>query len=299
VRLTLGTLVVLLALAGAANAAAHRRLYVHVDHIVYRAHDGRLRPALLLLPRGYHGQPVPLVISPHGRNTLPRADAKRWGRLPFDGQFAVICPGGEGRRLSLYSWGAPGQIADLARMPAIARAHGVDVERGRVYAVGDSMGGQETLLLLARYPRLLAGAVAFDPPMDMARRYRQFGPWLQHLARLEIGGTPSSDPGAYAVRSPDRYARAIAASRVPLQIYWSTRDGVLRHEQRAVDRFADAIDSRGRPGCLFVYRGDWRHAAEMEANWELRPALVRLGLLRPSNLASVPVGVCNRPTATS
>ena len=36
------------------------------------------------------------------------------------------------------------------------------------------MGGQETLLLLARFPGLLAGAAAFDAPTNMAARYRAF-----------------------------------------------------------------------------------------------------------------------------
>ena len=52
-------------------------------------------------------------------------------------------------------------------MPAIARAHGVDVDPHRIYAFGGSMGGQETLLLVALHPRLLAGAAAFDPATDM------------------------------------------------------------------------------------------------------------------------------------
>jgi poly(3-hydroxybutyrate) depolymerase len=274
-----------------------------VEHIVYRAHDGTRRPALLLLPQGYQGQPIPLVISPHGRNTLPRADAARWGHLPFEGGFAVICPGGEGRRLPLYSWGAPGQIADLARMPAIAAAHGVNVERGRVYAVGTSMGGQETLLLVARYPHLLAGAVAFDPATDMASRYRQFGrlpggATLQRLARFEIGGTPTTNPGGYAARSPVRYARAIAASGVPLQIYWSQHDGVILGQQRLVARFVGAINHKGRSSCLLVYRGDWHHADEVQSWLELGAAVTRLGLLT-SDLASSPVSACERPSATS
>ena len=72
-----------------------------------------------------------------------------WGELLGLGDFAVINPGGEGRKLHWYSWGATGQIADLARMPAIAEAHGIDVEPGRAYAIGGSMGGQETVLLVA------------------------------------------------------------------------------------------------------------------------------------------------------
>jgi len=196
-------------------------LPTHLERLAYRAHDGRVRPAWLLLPDGYRGQPVPLVISPHGRGISARSDAADWGDLPAEGGFAVICPAGEGRRLALDSWGAPGEIADLARMPAIAAAHGVRIERGRVYAVGGSMGGQETLLLVARDPGVLAGAVAFDPATDMVRRYRDFarlpdGRALQRLARREIGGTPRDDLEAYAARSPDAYTRSIARSGVQI-----------------------------------------------------------------------------------
>src|SRR5262249_18561884 len=196
-----------------APVLAHTRaLLIH-----YVAHDGASRPAYLLLPRGYHGQRIPLVISPHGRGVGEGMNARLWGGLPGEGGFAVINPAGEGRRLSLYSWGAPGQINDLARMPAIAEAHGVNVDRRRIFAIGGSMGGQETLLLVARHPHLLAGAAAFDPGTDMARRYEDLeglrnGATLQALARLEIGGTPDQVPEAYALRSPDHHIRQIAIS---------------------------------------------------------------------------------------
>ena len=125
----------------------------------------------MLRPANYNGRPIPLVISPHGRGTSARANERIWGDLPGLGQFAVINPAGEGRRLGQFSWGDPGQIADLARMPAIVRAHGVRVASNRIYAFGGSMGGQESLLLIARFPHLLAGAAAFDPATNMARRY--------------------------------------------------------------------------------------------------------------------------------
>jgi len=47
------------------------------------------------------------------------------------------------------------------------------IDRRRIYAVGGSMGGQEALLLLAKYPDLLAGAVSFDAPTNMATRVRR------------------------------------------------------------------------------------------------------------------------------
>ncbi len=150
---------------------------------------------------------------------------KLWGQLPATGNFAVISPDGEGRLLPAYSWGSAGQISDLSRMPAILRLTlpWVHIAHGRIYAVGGSMGGQETLLLLARHPHLLAGAAAFDPVVDFALQYREFpklacsaacrrewngpiGRSLQSLARAEVGGSPSKAPFAYGsgARSPTR-----------------------------------------------------------------------------------------------
>jgi hypothetical protein len=83
---------------------------------------------------------------------------------------------------------------------------------------------RETLLLAALHPRLLAGAVAFDPATDMRRRYADFahmkgGAVLQALARTEIGGTPAQVPAAYAARSPDTFAARLARADIPIQLY--------------------------------------------------------------------------------
>lgn len=259
----------------------------------YRAYDGRLRPALILLPAGYHGQPIPLVISPHGRGVNEWQNAQLWGDLPTEGGFAVINPGGEGRRTEWYSWGAPGQIDDLARMPQIAQAAGVNVDPHRVYAIGGSMGAQETLLLLAHDPRLLAGAAAFDPATDMSQRYRDFaalpdGRWLQALARLEVGGTPAQDPSAYAQRSPDTFVRQLAFSGVPLQLYWSTRDRIIADQPSETGRLATEILELNPHAKLWNFEGQWSHSAEMTPTRRLPRALVRFGLLPWRDVPSLP-----------
>jgi pimeloyl-ACP methyl ester carboxylesterase len=267
---------------------------------LYRAHDGRDRPAWLLLPSSYDGGPIPLVISPHGRGVSAAVNVRFWGNLPAEGDFAVVNPGGEGRRLSQYSWGDPGQIDDLARMPEIVEHLGVRVDPHRVYAIGGSMGGQETLLLVAQHPALLAGAVAFDPATDMARRYRDFarlrdGRILQRLARLEFGGTPSEVPAAYRVRSPDAYVDALAFSGVPLQIYWSVRDRIISDQVDEAALLAADILSVNPAARLWDFEGAWDHTAEMQSRHRLPRALARFGLLPQSDVPALPPAATTTP----
>lgn len=302
--------VALLIVGGRALAAVHapfaqapagasvRTLKVH-----YRTHDGHRASAYILLPAGYtpaDNPPLPLVISPHGRGIRAAANIRRFGQLPALGSFAVVSPDGHGRRLELFSWGYPGQIADLARMPAIiARAlPWVRIDRRRIYAVGSSMGGQEALLLLGRYPRLLAGAAAFNPVTDLARRYREFprlrcgascrrtwkqplGKALRYLARQEVGGAPGRTPSAYARRSPLTYARAIASSGVPVELWWSRKDRIVTSGAMQAGLLARRLRRLNPRAPVHEVVGSWPHDAEMRSRWGLPYALARLGLLPP------------------
>ena len=164
--------------------------------IHYLAWDGKTaRRATIVLPSSWgpnnHPQPLPLVISPHGRNGFGEVNAYYyWKELPADGPFALICPEGLGRAhdqasdptdqpppgLGFFTYGYPGEIDDLARMPAIVQETlpWLDLDLTRVFVLGSSMGGQETLLLAAKYPvalsggtGVLAGAAAFDAPCDL------------------------------------------------------------------------------------------------------------------------------------
>ena len=100
----------------------------------------------------------------------------------------------------------------------------------------------------------------------------QIGAGLRKLARAEIGGTPRSDPRAYARRSPLAYARAIAGSGVPLQLWWNRTDHVVR----AVDQSAPLARRLRRlnPNLpLHTVVGAWPHSADMRPYFMLIPAL--------------------------
>lgn len=259
--------------------------------ITYVAHDGRVRRAYVVLPRWYgptRHPPLPLVISPHGRGVPAVANARLWGNLPAIGRFALVAPEGQGRRLALYSWGAPGEINDLARMPAIVHAGlpWLRIDLNRIYAFGSSMGGQETLLLVARSPQLLAGAAAFDAPTNLAARYSafrfmRFGLAVQRLARIEVGGKPWQDPRAWAARSPIDHARRLAFSGVPLQIWWSRKDTVVVDQPRQSGLLFRAIERLNPRAPVREFVGYWRHSAEFKATRRLPYALAFFGLMPP------------------
>ena len=257
----------------------------------YRANGGVPRWAVVVAPGEYGpgrpSPPLPLVISPHGRGVRARTNANLWRELPAQGGFVVICPGGMGRRLPLHSWGWKGQIDDLARMPSILRAARpwLRIDPRRIYAVGGSMGGQETLLLVGRHPALLAGAVAFDSVTDFFRRYSDFavlgrkGTMLQGLARIEVGGTPASNPQAYRLRSPHHWLDEIARSGVPLQIWWSDADEIVTGQENQSGRFYRELRALAPRGRLEKVTGSWSHTAESYRRLQLPGAVRWLGLV--------------------
>jgi pimeloyl-ACP methyl ester carboxylesterase len=197
----------------------------------------------------------------------------------------------------LHSWGWRGQIDDLARMPSIVRAARpwLRIDPQRLYAVGGSMGGQETLLLVGRHPRLLAGAVAFDSVTDFVLRYRQFariprGRMLQALARIEVGGTPRTNAEGYVLRSPSHWVRQVAESGVPLQLWWSDADGIVREPGRQSGALYRKLADLDPTTTVEAFVGRWAHSTMMYATAGLPTALARFGLL-PRQFDRLPAGV--------
>ena len=257
-------------------------------NVRYLAHNRKGRPAIVLVPSEYGpNRPtprLPLVICPHGRGVKPEGAASLWGNLPALGGFAVICPGGRGRRTDLTSWGYPPQIADLAKMPDIANRtlNWLRIDDRKVYALGGSMGGQESLLLLGQFPKLLRGVAAFDSVTNFYRRYFDFAKTprrkgLQAIAAFEVGGTPRTNPVGYVRRSPSHWTRDIAKSGVPLQMWWSLADQIVIDQARQSAHFFAALKKLKPKGRLDAVTGFWLHSVQMRQ--QIPDALRFLGLL--------------------
>ncbi len=237
--------------------------------VPYLAWDEKtVREATIVLPSGWgpghQPHPLPLVISPHGRNNFGWGNAAHyWQELPADGPFALICPDGLSRAHdkasnpfdqpphdpSLFTYGHPRWIDDLARMPKIVQATlpWIRIDLERIYVLGSSMGGQETLLLAARYPGplsggtgRLAGAAAFDSTCDLVRQcaYLTNKPVTRGTdphgvaARMieEIGTKPASlrgfkqSAGFYNGKLERRMTIAELVSKLPRdQAHWNER----------------------------------------------------------------------------
>jgi poly(3-hydroxybutyrate) depolymerase len=255
----------------------------------YPSHAGVLRTAYVVLPAWYGKRrhpAIPVVISPHGRGVSGSYNLRFWGDLPARGPFAVISPDGHGRQLPFYSWGFAGQIDDLAQMPAFAQKAlpWLRLDPRRVYGIGDSMGGQEVLLLAARGGLRLAGVAALDPVTSMAARYRVWPktPGEAHLpglARVEFGGTPAQVPDAYAARSPISRVGAIARSGIPIQLWWSHRDSVITDQAAETAVFYDRIVALRPEAPVQEIVGYWEHAREFHPGTQLPAALACFGLI--------------------
>ena len=304
------------------NRASHAVIEnVRTWTIHYRSHSGADRLAYVVLPDWYgpdNNPPLPVVISPHGRGATGLSNAAFFDRLPAVGRFAVISPDGMGQRLKNFSYGAPGQIDDLAGMPAFAAAAlpWLRIDSSRIYALGSSMGGQETLLLVARHPELLAGAAALDSVTDLARRYRQlrqlpcaqscvarwgkpYGAVLQSTLAREVGGSPQEAHEDYAARSGLSQARKIAGSGVPLQIWWSTEDKIVFDQEHQSQALYEELLRIDRCAPVTAYVGSWPHSREMRASELLPIALSGFGLMRagskdlPSSVRHEPATRCS------
>jgi len=263
--------------------------------VVYRAWNGHPRYAVVVLPRDYvpgSDQALPCIIQPHARHATPAYTATIWQDLPSTRGFMVICPDSAGRVSRANGWGVPGQIADIMDMPDVIEASipWVRVDRERLYLVGVSMGGQEGLDALARYPDRIAAAAVYDGVSDLGKRYYELAlvdrRQDQRDMRNEVGGTPAQVPLRYRMRSSSPFAATLARCRVPLSVTWSSKDelvirqaktqtGALCRKIRSIDPGATLTETVTNARHGVTLRTDPLAALEFLAPggvWRSRPA---------------------------
>jgi pimeloyl-ACP methyl ester carboxylesterase len=266
--------------AAPARVTATRRFAIH-----FLGPDGVRDTAVVALPAWYgpHDDPrLPLVISPHSRGITPWQQARRWGDLPGRFRLIVVNPGLHGRIIPRRSWAWPPDIAEMADLPATLRRRipYLRYDANRIYAAGDSMGGQETLMLVARRPDLFAAAVAADPVTNFLRRWYEFPSsgesWREQAAATrEVGATPRRRPWLYVRRSPLFFARTFADSGVPLELWWNPRDTVVIREGPAqAGTFYRAIERLNPHAPVVVHLDHVMHGWVFKYDHEL-PAMVR------------------------
>jgi hypothetical protein len=93
------------------------------------------------------------------------------------------------------------------------------------------------------------------------------------------GGSPHKTPKAWARRSPLTYSRQIAASCVPLQLWWSVADRIVLDQHRQSGRLFYELRRLNPLAPVEAHTGYWNHSAEMQAATRLPLALANFGLL--------------------
>jgi hypothetical protein len=118
---------------------------------------------------------------------------------------------------------------------------------------------------------------------------------LQALAREEVGGVPAAVPRAYELRSPIYWAKAIARSGVPLHIWWSLNDRIVRNQRAESGLLFRTIRALHPRATVTQYVGTWAHSHEFRASARLPLALLRLDLIRLREKIPEPDTVTKEP----
>lgn len=228
-------------------------------------------------------EPTPLILAPHPAGWTADEDfhggafdtvaphpgwygvAERYG-------VTVVAPVTYGANVPLLSLGYGPSLDDTVRAIEALRAAGVHVDEERAYACGLSMGGQETLLLIARNPGLFAAGFAFNPVIDVQAWYDDFAasPYYPELAgddpalaldaliRAELGGPPSDHLAASRERSPISFPEML--TKTPLMLYWSHLDDIVPHQAtRQTKRMYDEIKRLDPTAPVAEYNHTWSH----------------------------------------
>lgn len=254
----------------------------------YDTWNGHRRAMTILFPRAAEntGRVLPLLVAAHpagGASTCVDQMAPLAGRF----NLVLACLDGQGDSTRAFSYGAPGQIADLAAAPNLiaGRLPGMKLDARKLYLVGSSMGGTEALLVGLRYPGAYRETVALDPITDLGFRFNSLPLVRRNQLEAECAGPPTLKGQCYVVRSPMAYLGKRALGSAVLSVWYSTADPVSGAPQQ-VPRFLAAEQPLMQPGQLRVRLGGWRHGALWDRADHRAAWLIDLGLVPSRGLSA-------------
>ncbi|MDH7487447.1 MAG: alpha/beta fold hydrolase [Anaerolineae bacterium] len=239
-----------------------------VDFSFTSSYDGTLQWAVLQLPPGYGGEPLPLVIGLHGWGET------RWGALDLWGQAAaqqgwlLAAPEMHGEQ----PYNPPGHHALASRASQhdildtqayVAAAYGVDADR--VYVVGESMGGMVAATTAAKYPDNFAAVVDVAGITNLTAWYNESNWYKQSLIAAECSGTPAENPFEYERRS----SLHMPGNLVPLPlavVHGQADDKVPPHH--AQDLY-DAVLARGGQLIELYWHPGGHDAGPYDPFWQM------------------------------
>jgi len=254
----------------------------------YDTWNGHRRAMTILFPRAAEntGQVLPLLVAAHpagGASTCVDQMATLAGRF----NFVLACLDGQGDSTRAFSYGAPGQIADLAAAPNLiaGRLPGMKLDARKLYLVGSSMGGTEALLVGLRYPGAYRETVALDPITDLGFRFNSLPLVRRSQLEAECAGPPALKGQCYVVRSPMAYLGKRALGSAVLNVWYSTADPVSGAPQQ-VPKFLTAERPLMLPGQLVDRVGTWGHGALWDLADHRAAWLIDLGLVPRGGLSA-------------
>lgn len=262
----------------------------------YTGATGRRCRAIVDAPEASRRHPLPLILAPHPAGWTAAEDFHGgaadtvaphpgWSGVANRHQVIVVSPETYGEREPLLSLGYEPSLRDTLAAVDAVRAAGIHVDSDRIYVCGLSMGGQETLLLIARNPGLFAAGFAFNPVVDVVHWYEDFAasPYYEDLAgpdpalaldallRSEFGGPPASWLDAARQRSPSHYAAEL--SQTPLMLYWSHLDDIVPNQAtRQTKPLYDAIKQLDPNAPVAEFNHTWSHGYtlfDVKERWAL------------------------------
>lgn len=211
--------------------------------------------ALAQVPIHYNpAMPTPLLVYAHG-----------WGGTAFDAIYAYAVAA-NARNWLLVS---PEMHADNPLvssqhiLASLASQHDLvdavvsmqsryNVDRERIYIVGQSLGGMCAAVTAAKNPHLFAALVEERGPTDLRQWYNETYRARQEIMERECGGTPTQQPFCYNRRSPVSLASNLKHvptlilhgeldSTVPVSHAYNLRDAIALYS-------ADSVTLQTFPG---------------------------------------------------